>query len=82
MDKEFGTLELDSALRLSIVFGSHSAQSVQLSRDDARRLGVALIELANKDVTTGHRIGTGHKICYLDAKASPPKVLRPGVAYL
>lgn len=48
MNKEIGTLELDSGLRLSLALGDHERQSVQLNGDDARRLGVALIELAGK----------------------------------
>jgi hypothetical protein len=49
MDKEIGTLELDSALRLSLALGDHARQSVQLNRDDARRLGIALIEIAGRN---------------------------------
>jgi hypothetical protein len=48
MDKECGTLELDSGLRLSLELRDYARQSVQLTGDDARRLGIALIELAGK----------------------------------
>ena len=61
MNKEFGTLELDSGLRLSLALGDHARQSVQLNGDDARRLGVALIELAGKNADDLSAVSTARR---------------------
>lgn len=50
-----GRVELDGDLRLSMAIGSAS-QTVRLAPDDARRLGVALIEHAGGSIGRAVRI--------------------------
>jgi len=58
MRKQYAKLAIDDALRLSIGIGTYPVQTIQLTNEAARRLGVALIELA----AVGMRQSNSHKL--------------------